>query len=64
LIQILNSHRYGEQVLGYDHKFDSNYIVTVDASFNKDLNGVQVQNWGLKPTSQQLVGADSRAFMS
>jgi hypothetical protein len=34
--------------LGYDHKFDSNYIVTVDASFNKDLNGVQVQNWGLK----------------
>jgi hypothetical protein len=30
--------------LGYDHKFDSNYIVTVDASFNKDLNGVQVQN--------------------
>jgi hypothetical protein len=34
--------------------------VTVDASFNKDLNGVQVQNWGLK--NQQLVGADSRAM--
>jgi hypothetical protein len=43
LIQISNSTGWRTS-LGYDHKFDSNYIVTVDASFNKDLNGVQVQN--------------------
>jgi hypothetical protein len=34
--------------LGLDHKFDSDYIVTIDMSYNKDINGVHVQNWGLK----------------
>jgi hypothetical protein len=48
--------------LGYDHKFDNNYIVTIDASYNKDINGVQVQNWGLKTPSSQLVGSDNRAI--
>jgi hypothetical protein len=43
-----------ENKFGIRSKFDSNYIVTVDASFNKDLNGVQVQNWGLKPTNKPI----------
>jgi hypothetical protein len=31
-----------------DHKFENNYIATLDMSYNKDINGVHVQNWGLK----------------
>lgn len=46
--------------LGIDHKFESNYIVTVDMSYNKDLNGVHVQNWGLKTPTSQLNGVDNR----
>jgi hypothetical protein len=34
--------------LGIDHKFENNYIATLDMSYNKDINGVHVQNWGLK----------------
>jgi hypothetical protein len=33
--------------LGIDHKFENNYIATLDMSYNKDINGVHVQNWGL-----------------
>ncbi len=46
--------------LGVDHKFESNYIVTVDMSYNKDINGVHVQNWGLRTPSGTLVGVDNR----
>lgn len=46
--------------LGIDHKFDSNYIVTVDMSYNKDINGVHVQNWGLRTPSGTLAGVDNR----
>ncbi|TRX36068.1 TonB-dependent receptor [Flavobacterium sp. ZT3R18] len=48
--------------LGYDHKFKNNYILTVDMSYNKDINGVHVQNWGLKTPSGTLAGADNRAI--
>ena len=48
--------------LGYDHKFENDYIVTVDMSYNKDLNGVHIQNWGLKRPTSQLTGADNRAI--
>ncbi|MFV8346386.1 TonB-dependent receptor [Flavobacterium sp. ZB4P13] len=48
--------------LGLDHKFINNYIVTVDLSYNKDINGVHVQNWGLKTPTGNLVGADARAI--
>jgi hypothetical protein len=48
--------------LGYDHKFKNNYILTVDMSYNKDINGVHVQNWGLKTPSGTLAGADDRAI--
>jgi hypothetical protein len=46
--------------LGYDHRFKSNYIVTVDLSCNKDINAVHVQNWGLKPPTGTLAGVDNR----
>lgn len=46
--------------LGYDHRFNSDYIVTVDMSYNKDINGVHVQNWGLKTPTGTLAGADNR----
>ncbi|PIF33986.1 carboxypeptidase family protein [Flavobacterium sp. 9] len=48
--------------LGYDHRFKSNYIVTLDFSYNKDINAVQVQNWGLKPPTGTLAGVDNRAI--
>lgn len=46
--------------LGLDHKFNGDYILTVDMSFNKDLNAVHVQDWGLKTPTSKLVGADGR----
>jgi hypothetical protein len=46
--------------LGIDHKFENNYIVTVDMSYNKDINGVHVQNWGLRTPSGTLAGVDNR----
>ena len=48
--------------LGLDHKFKSNYILTVDMSYNKDINGVHVQNWGLKAPTGVLAGTDNRAI--
>jgi hypothetical protein len=48
--------------LGLDHKFPNNYIATLDVSYNKDVNGVHVQNWGLKTPSGTLSGADGRAI--
>jgi len=48
--------------LGFDHRFESNYIVTVDLSYNKDINAVQVQNWGLKAPTGTLAGVDNRAI--
>ncbi|RED26701.1 carboxypeptidase family protein [Flavobacterium cutihirudinis] len=46
--------------LGYDHRFESNYIVSLDLAYNKDINGVHVQNWGLKPPTGTLAGVDNR----
>lgn len=48
--------------LGLDHKFENNLILTVDLSYNKDINGVHVQNWGLKKPSTTLNGVDQRAM--
>jgi hypothetical protein len=44
--------------LGFDHKFENNFIVTVDMSYNKDLNGVHVQDWGLKKPTSFLKNTD------
>lgn len=46
--------------VGFDHKFESNYVLTVDVSYNKDINGVHVQNWGLKDPTGTLGGVDNR----
>jgi hypothetical protein len=46
--------------IGYDHRFQSNYVLTVDVSYNKDINGVHVQNWGLKDPTGTLGGVDDR----
>jgi len=46
--------------VGYDHRFQSNYVLTVDVSYNKDINGVHVQNWGLKDPTGTLGGVDDR----
>ncbi len=48
--------------LGFDHKFKGDYILTLDISYNKDLNAVHVQDWGLKTPTSNLVGADDRAI--
>ncbi len=47
---------------GLDHKFKNDYIITVDMSYNKDINGVHVQNWGLKTPTGVLAGTDNRAI--
>lgn len=46
--------------LGFDHKFKNDLILTIDMSYNKDINAVHVQDWGLKKPTSQLTGADNR----
>ena len=48
--------------LGLDHKFENNIILTMDAAYNKDINAIHVQNWGLKKPNSRLIGADSRSI--
>jgi hypothetical protein len=45
---------------GLDHKFEGDFILTVDMSYNKDLNAVHVQDWGLKTPTTNLTGVDTR----
>ena len=47
--------------LGIDHKYDNGLVLTADVSYTKDINGVHVQNWGLKDPTGQLQGPDNRA---
>jgi len=46
--------------LGYDHKFKNDLILTIDMSYNQDINAVHVQDWGLKTPTSKLIGADDR----
>ena len=46
--------------LGTDYKLDNGVILTADLSYTKDVNGPNVQNWGLLPPSETLQGADNR----
>ena len=48
--------------LGLDHKFDNNIIFTGDVAYNKDINAIHVQNWGLRRPTSFLTGADPRAI--
>ena len=46
--------------LGFDKKFENNYLLTVDLAYTNELNAVHVQNWGLDKPSGKLLGADNR----
>ena len=47
--------------VGADYKFDNGLIVSTDLSYTKDINGAQVQNWGLRAPSGTLNdGIDGR----
>ena len=46
--------------LGTDYKLNNGITVTLDASYTKDINAAHVQNWGLRPPSEQLAGVDNR----
>ncbi len=48
--------------LGFDKRFKNNLIMTVDVSYNKDINAVHVQDWGLNKPTSKLVGVDDRAI--
>jgi len=40
--------------VGVDKKFENGYIVSADIAFTKDINGMMVRNYGLKPPSGTL----------
>ena len=46
--------------LGLDYQLENGVVLTTDLSYTKDLNGAQVQNWGLKAPSGTLQGVDNR----
>ena len=48
--------------LGLDYKLENGVTLTTDLSYTKDINGAQVQNWGLKTPSGNLQGVDNRAI--
>ena len=60
-IQITNSRKYGERILGADYKLENGLVLTGDLSYTKDINGAHVQNWGLTNPSGTLQGVDNRA---
>ncbi len=47
--------------LGYDHKFASGWIASLDVLYSKDINASIVRNYGLKTPTGRLVGPDTRA---
>ncbi len=40
--------------VGVDRKLDNGYVISADVAFTKDLNGMMVRNYGLKPPSGTL----------
>ena len=46
--------------LGADLRMDNGVILTADLSYTSDINGPHVQNWGLRPPSETLIGVDNR----
>jgi hypothetical protein len=48
--------------LGFDQKFANDMILTIDLAYSNDINGIHVQNWGLKDPTGRLSGVDNRAF--
>ncbi|WP_062059216.1 TonB-dependent receptor [Aquimarina longa] len=45
---------------GVDYKLNSGIVFTGDFSYTNDINGVHVQNWGLRNPTGALQGADNR----
>ena len=50
--------------LGIDYRLKNGVILTGDLSCTKDLNAPHVQNWGLRPPSENLSGVDNRPVYS
>ena len=46
--------------LGYDHKFSSGWIASVDVLYNKDINAMLVRNYGLKTPTGRLQDPSNR----
>jgi hypothetical protein len=46
--------------LGADKAFENGWILTTDLIYTKDVNGMMVRNYGLKPPTARLGGVDNR----
>ncbi|MFY7888287.1 MAG: TonB-dependent receptor [Spirosomataceae bacterium] len=46
--------------LGYDKKLANGWVLTADVIYTKDVNAMMVRNYGLKPPTGKLAGADTR----
>lgn len=46
--------------IGVDKRLENGLVLTTDISYTKDINGVHVQNWGLKAPTGTLAGVDNR----
>lgn len=46
--------------LGFDERLENGMVLSADLSYTKDINGVHVQNWGLKNPTGFLSGPDGR----
>lgn len=48
--------------LGYDKRLKSNWVLTTDLVYTKDINAMMVRNYGLKLPSGKLEGIDNRSI--
>ncbi|MCW9706418.1 TonB-dependent receptor [Fodinibius salsisoli] len=48
--------------IGVEKRFKGGWLLSSDFIFTKDVNGVLVKNFGLKPPSGTLNGVDNRAY--
>lgn len=48
--------------LGFEKSFKNGFYVVVDGIYTKDINAMMVRNYGLRPPSAALSGADSRLY--
>lgn len=48
--------------LGLDKKWENDWILSTDFIYTKDINGMMVRNYGIKPPTGTLQGVDNRAI--
>ncbi|MEZ4888102.1 MAG: carboxypeptidase regulatory-like domain-containing protein [Chitinophagales bacterium] len=48
--------------LGVDKKWENDWILSADVIYTKDVNGMMVRNFGIKPPTGTLQGVDNRAI--